>query len=76
MTTPYKTVNAYTVALHTTGDGRRALVMRPAPGTADFLVMELDEAKFALEHGACATIVCGDDALLAAMMVATVEVAA
>jgi len=76
MTTPYKTVNAYTVALHTTDDGRRALVMRPAPGTADFLVMALDEARHALEHGACATIVCGDDALLAAIMGATVEVAA
>jgi hypothetical protein len=74
--TPFKTVNAYTVALHTTGDGKRALVMRPAPGTADFLVMEVAEARHALECGACATVVCGDDALLAAMMVATVEVAA
>lgn len=75
--TPYKTVNAYTVALHTTDDGRRALVMLPAPNTADFLVMmDLGEAKHALECGANATIVCGDDALLAAMMGATVEVAA
>jgi len=74
--TAYKTVNAYTVELHTTGDGRHALVMRPAPNTPDFLVMtDLVEARHALEHGACATIVCGDDALLAAMMGATVEVA-
>jgi len=50
--------------------------MLPAPNTADFLVMELAEARHALEHGSCATVVCGDDALLAAMMGATVEVAA
>jgi len=51
--------------------------MRPAPNTADYLVtMDLGEAKFALEHGSCTAVVCGDDALLAAMMGATVEVAA
>ena len=76
MTEAYKTVNAYTVELRTIDDGRRALVMRPAPNTADFLVMELGEARHALECGANATVVCGDDALLAAMMGATVEVAA
>ncbi len=77
MTEAYKTVNAYTVALHTTGDGRRALVMLPAPNTADYLVtMDLGEAKFALEHGSCTTIVCGDDKALAAMIGATVEVSA
>jgi hypothetical protein len=66
MTTPYKTIPAYSVTLLQTTDGP-ALLMRPTT-SPDFLCMPLDEAVFALTMGAAALIACGDDVALGKAM--------
>ncbi len=70
----YKRVNAYTVITSgVTETGQRVITPRPAGMVADFLVMPLDEASFAIGTGGAATIACGDINLLAAMLQAIVQ---